>query len=663
MKASSRLLRAAEWCLIVLLGLATLNFLILWRLHGLKSAQCMSTRVFGSCSDPSSSFVSRRHSAYKGASLQPQPQTTTPNSSATIPSQVNASSYEPPFNALEELHHALETMQEYYFAIWVGKYPSSIDWTGAVIGTFLSASLFSLSRSLDYILPPATTQPRTVTLEGERVDNEVNRYFSQSVAYYFGENAFEIRLQAFDDMLWVVLGWLESVRFINMHSNAHHSTLNSQDGMGVGSWYGNQFVPSFAHRANVFYRLASEGWDTKLCGGGMNWNPRLTPYKNAITNQLYISASVAMYLYFPGDRNPSPFITTAGDDDGVAAEPGETKKADIARPHDSMYLSNAVRAYDWLKNSNMTNDQGLYVDGFHITGWHPNGSIGTGKCDERNEMVYTYNQGVLLSGLRGLWEGTGELDYLADGHKLVRNVIKATGWKSSNSSHDPKWSGLGRNGILEEACDSKGTCSQNGQTFKGIYFHHLTLFCEPLPTKPVLPGKTFAAGPTEKSLHEQSCKEYTSWVIWNARGAMSTRDDEGRYGTWWGAGIWNGTDAPPARLMFNAEDYRNEGLGDEQKWGWGWNDGLNVTPPHAGIIPGFGQVPINDGGFSDTPMDVPSQANGKTTIPDDPAFPRAATGSRDLNGRGRGRTVETQGGGVAVLRCMWELVRLYAKET
>ena len=29
---------------------------------------------------------------------------------------------------------------------------------------------------------------------------------------------------------------------------------------------------------------------------------------------------------------------------------------------------------------------------------------------------------------------------------------------------------------------------------------------------------------------------------------------------------------------------------------------------------------------------------------------------RDLNDRGRGRTVETQGGGLSVLRAMWELV-------
>ena len=39
----------------------------------------------------------------------------------------------------------------------------------------------------------------------------------------------------------------------------------------------------------------------------MSWNPYLEPYKNAITNELFISASIGMYLYFPGDDNDSPF--------------------------------------------------------------------------------------------------------------------------------------------------------------------------------------------------------------------------------------------------------------------------------------------------------------------------------------------------------------------
>lgn len=560
--------------------------------------------------------------------------------------------YDPPINALEELHHALETMQNYYFQLWLGTWPSCIDWTGAVLGTFVSASLLSLTLSLEYVLPVSpsipSAKPERPTIQGQQIENEINKYFSQSIAYYFGQDYFGIRTQAYDDMLWVVLGWLESVRFVELHTNAHYPVVQNDH---RGLWYGQQFVPAFAHRAHVFYDIASKGWDTELCGGGMNWNPHLEPYKNAITNELYISASIGMYLYFPGDKNPSPFLATQN-----SKSPNKEVEEDMedqlnkrARPHDPVYLENAVKAYDWLKNSGMTNSKGLYVDGFHIRGWSGDNDTGTRKCNDRNEMVYTYNQGVVLSGLRSLWEGTGNRMYLEDGHTLVRNVIAATGWKSQ-TDRTVSWEGLGRNGVLEEICDQSGTCSQNAQTFKGIFFHHLTLFCEPLPKVPVVPGKTFAAGPTEASLHTQSCREYSAWVAWNARAAMGTRDDKGRYGMWWGATSDN-SERPD--VPSGAEDYRNEGLGDEQRWGRGWAVGLDTTPPQKledeGIFV-LGSRNLQDGDWVDFKTGRP--------VPKDLDFPQNFNAS-DANDRGRGRTVETQGGGVAVVRAMWEFVNRY----
>jgi hypothetical protein len=542
----------------------------------------------------------------------------------------------PSVNALEELHYALETMQTNYFEIWLGTWPDSIDWTGAVVGTFMSASLYSLSRSLEYVLPLTSSH---LQLEEQKVENEINKYFSQSVAYYFGENAFEIRLEAYDDMLWVVLGWLENMRFIQLHTKAHYADdhLNSK-----GSWYGTQFQPAFAHRAHVFYDLASQGWDTKLCSGGMNWNPYLLPYKNAITNELFISASIGMYLYFPGDQNPSPFLATRHKrkleesqqriDDNLNA-----KTLPPVREHDPSFLKAAVDAYEWLSRSNMTNEQGLYVDGFHIRDYGVNGTIGTGKCDIRNEMVYTYNQGVLLSGLRGLWESTGRIVYLQDGHKLVRNVLNATGWNMSNSLPDPSngWSGLGRNGILEEICDSSGRCTQDSQTFKGIFFHHLTLFCEPLPREPLIPGVSFAADAELASLHAQSCKEYAAWVVHNAVQAMKTRDEKGKFGMWWG--VEAGADAEQPLVPRGAVDYRNCEL-DEESWEkWGPQFYLQCI--------------------------VRRQSNDVSRLSQDDVMTDGPTyHSSDLNDRGRGRTVETQGGGVAVVRAMWEFVHMYQQD-
>ncbi|KAF2002152.1 glycoside hydrolase family 76 protein [Amniculicola lignicola CBS 123094] len=657
-----------------------------------------------------------------------------PNSAQGKPLTAPTFSASATSNALQDLHSALETMQQEYFSLWLGKWTTAIDWTAAVMGTHMSAALSSLSHSISYTMPGTFDKGRKLDVEAQMVENEINKYFGQTIAYYFGEDAFGLRMQAYDDMLWVVLGWLDSIQFIESHSHLHYPLANPTS-RHQSTWHGQQFTPAFAHRARVFYELASAGWDWKLCGGGMTWNPNLLPYKNAITNELFISASINMYLHFPGDKNCSPFMSAQ--DSGPhppwkklraqeSGDPSTCSTADGSLPeYDPIYLANAVNGYNWLKNSGMQNEQGLYVDGFHIRGYGRNGSIGTGKCDERNEMVYTYNQGVILSGLRGLWEATGKIDHLEDGHELVRNVIRATGWtdsdlapfvsfsfsnpehhgKPSASSHPhpnpestskekakhknpPKpsphqhlfarnrnptpppplspssWSGLGTNGILTDACDPLGICSQDGQTFKGIFFHHLVHFCAPLPTVPVQPGKTFAASKEAAMLHRMSCREYTSWVVRNARMAMGTRDEGGRFGGWWGVGVGEGagvgadkkkqgkTDKGSRKRRIDSETFVPEGAVDYR------NDG----GAYAAFFEAVEGGDEDDGLFLSSSCSSSSSSSSSSDDSDTPPTyqhmqRRNIHTSTDLNDRGRGRTVETQGGGVAVLRAMWEFLR------
>lgn len=421
-------------------------------------------------------------------------------------------------------------------------------------------------------------------------------------------------------MLWVVLGWLESIKFIDAHQERHFASASSP-------WYGTIWTPVFAHRARLFWDMASQGWDVSLCSGGMIWSPYLEPYKNAITNELYIAASISMYLYFPGDNNASPFSPLLSTTNTSSIPP--------AVPRDPKYLAAAVEAYKWLKSSNMTDSQGLYVDGYHISGWTKNDTDGNKKCDSRNEMVYTYNQGVLLSGQRSLYEATGAKSYLEDGHTLIADVISATGWdlstqtplKDTDENNLGKWHGLGRSGILEEACDAPGYCSQDGQTFKGIFFHHLTLFCDPLPDRLVVPGKSDSendGGLEEvRKWHKKQCNNYGYWINHNAKGALSTKTQEGKFGMWWGAptskdgGAQNiGNEIPD-----QAVDYRN--LGVPKAW-----KGRPITPGLAPQKEEMGMV----------------------------GEQKSEVGILDLNDRGRGRTVETQGGGLAVLRARWEVV-------
>ena len=551
-------------------------------------------------------------------------------------------------------------MQSSYFSIWLGKYTTAIDWTAAVMTTHVSATLASLSRSLTYTMPGTFDKSKNLDVEAQMVENEINKYFGQTTTYYFGEDHFAIRMQAYDDILWVVLGWLESIQFVEGHSAGHYAS-DPQKEPTVPEWHARQFIPAFAHRARVFYELAEKGWDWRLCGGGMTWNPRLLPYKNAITNQLFISASIGMYLHFPGDPNCSPFLsqydkirdkndTKPNEKILRAQEHGDQCDESITggSSYDPIYLANALNGYDWLKNSGMTNKQGLYVDGFHIAGYRTNHS--KTECDERNEMVYTYNQGVILSGLRGLWEATGKQTYLEDGHELVRYVVRATGWtdghafasastqpekpdKVSESQQDllTDWSGLGANGILAEACDPSGTCNQDGQTFKGIFFHHLTTFCAPLPSIPVRPGKTYAASRETRALHGRSCEEYSKWVVHNAKAALRTRDEQGRFGSWWGADV-HSDETMKMKRKANATDYRNK----PEEYMAQFEEVID-TPDNE-----------EDDEERLAGHDMTGDHNEDADL----------SSSHDLNDRGRGRTVETQGSGVAVLRAMLEFSKL-----
>ena len=526
---------------------------------------------------------------------------------------------------------SIGVMQSHFFEVSQGSWPAAIDWTAAVMGIQVSATLTAMTEDHE----PMRLHSKMD--EAYSLENLINRYFTQIAAFYFGENAFSLRTQAFDDMLWVVLGWLESIKFINLHSSLHYGQPSTESSnFNASNWYARQFIPSFAHRAHLFYDLASRGWDDTLCGGGMVWNRYLAPYKNAITNQLFISASVSMYLYFPGDSNPSPFEVRKSGARGMPP----------AKAHDERYLENAIRGYDWLKSSGMRNEKGLYVDGFHIQGWRggTGGSNGTSECDIRDETVYTYNQGVLLSGLKGLWEATGSLKYLEDGHELIRNVIAATGWEQRDGHLRWQWAGLGRNGVLEEACDWSGMCSQDAQTFKGIFFHHFTAFCSPLPVKEDDDDRPWLGDDGPHTLHRQSCDGYVDWVSRNANAAYVTRNRHGEFGGWWHRA---------AMRTCNDRDCEVVGIEGPESEG---TDYRNIGVPKDAIW----RLQIDDDPYEAT-EDLSSKHRWPDMNNDKDMTMEEQVHQKDINDRGRGRTVETQSGGVAVIRAAWKLISSRSK--
>lgn len=377
-------------------------------------------------------------------------------------------------SALDNLATALATLQDRFFSLTTGTYPSGIDWTRAVTGTLLAASTTSLSLHKSH---------RALA----------DHYLSHIISFFYGQDDASLKTQAFDDILWVVLQWLEAIKTLD----ARVATFPPS------SWTGAEWRAPFAQRALEFYTLAETGWDTLLCGGGMMWNPRLEPYKNAVTNELFVAASISMFLYHP--------------------------------THNRTHLANAMAGHRWLAKSGMQNTHGLYTDGFHVSRLRAPPEAGEKRCDVRNEMVYTYNQGVLLSGLRGLAEATGERVYLEEGFALVDAVRSSEGAVGE----------IVRAGVLTEKCDPAGRCSQDGQTFKAVWMHHFTRFCEPM-----------LAGAAVAEWHAHECAEYREWMLVNAEAAWGTRDEAGVVGSWWGA---RGQAPRETVIDVGAVDYRNEG--------------------------------------------------------------------------------------------------------
>ncbi len=235
------------------------------------------------------------------------------------------------------------------------------------MGSQVTGALTTLSQGLEFIRMSPDEEYRTK-------ENLISRYFSQLVGYYFGRDYFAIRNEAYDDILWVVLGWLDTIQFIDLHNKLHYQlgSLDLKDPtqristmLRNQSWHGNIWTPAFAHRARTFWELATTGWDDKLCGGGMNWNPRLEPYKNAITNELFVSASIAMYRYFPGDDNNSPF---GAEKKGARQDPPPPSGQQHWTAHDPKHLEAAINGYKWLATVGMMNERGLYADGLPYLG-------------------------------------------------------------------------------------------------------------------------------------------------------------------------------------------------------------------------------------------------------------------------------------------------------
>jgi len=174
----------------------------------------------------------------------------------------------------------IQTLQQPTYFV-SGSYPAAIQWTSTALATIL----------IDYS-----------HLTGD------NRYFSDFVAFYHKQPVLSLTCQKNDDKLWVVLTYLQGAAYAAIHDK--------------------KWVRPFLKRAKIFYKQARSGWDNSTCGGGMFWGQG-SKYKNAVTTELWITASMGMYEAF--------------------------KKESM--------LQAAIRGWVWFRMSGMINAEGLVNDG------------------------------------------------------------------------------------------------------------------------------------------------------------------------------------------------------------------------------------------------------------------------------------------------------------
>ena len=168
----------------------------------------------------------------------------------------------------------------------------------------------------------------------------------------------------------------------------------------------------------IFANLVT-GWDD-VCGGGLWWNTDRT-YKNAITNELFLTLAARLHQRCNG--------------------------AD----HDN-YLDWALRDWEWFQARRLVGGDNLVNDGL------------TAMCANNGGVTWTYNQGVILGGLASLYEITGDVAYLRQGEAIADATVRLLTTPASASTP----------GILVEPQELT-TSRRDGDRpqFKGIFMRHL----------------------------------------------------------------------------------------------------------------------------------------------------------------------------------------------
>jgi predicted alpha-1,6-mannanase (GH76 family) len=165
------------------------------------------------------------------------------------------------------------------------------------------------------------------------------------------------------------------------------------------------------------------GWNNDSCGGGMWWS-KDRRNDNAIENELFLTSAASLA--------------------------NETTGAQRA-----MYLGWAKKEWSWFAHSGMINDKHLINDGLNR------------ECKNNGARVWSYNQGVILGGLVGLYKADHDPSLLVQANEIAKAAIE-------NLSD--------KDGILHDGCETSTRhadqgphCGADGTQFKGVFVRNLRI--------------------------------------------------------------------------------------------------------------------------------------------------------------------------------------------
>ena len=260
--------------------------------------------------------------------------------------------------------------------------------------------------------------------------------YSKVVRYALGVGGDDdIRLMSLktgnDDIAWYVLANLRACDAVQ----ASTKKATSGGDPPPCEFYFRWALYAFSHTV--------EAWDSETCGVGVWWSGKgpTGRYKNAITNELFLTGAMMIHSRYPQRK-----FSSCIDCQGLTA------------------LDWAVKEFLWLNESGMIRSTThLVSDGLDAA------------CNPVDGPPATYNQGVLLSGLGLLYKetrNTGMSDIGRSALDLAVSIANATLFGKEFVDAD---------GILREACehDSGGSsCNPDERQFKGIFVRHLQYLLE-----------------------------------------------------------------------------------------------------------------------------------------------------------------------------------------